>query len=73
MSETVTRQFRYSSRDIHSRTPKRRVSQPAMPTWSGCMCVTNTRVSLRSNGGAESSLLQISSVSSVRGPVSTSA
>ena len=32
---------------IQSRTPNLRVSQPAMPTWSGCMCVTITRDSVR--------------------------
>ena len=46
VSAVSTRQFRYSSRVIHSRHLNFLVSQPAMPTWSGCMWVTKMRLRL---------------------------
>jgi hypothetical protein len=73
VSDTMTRHIRYSERVIHSRTPNLRVSQPAMPTWSGCMCVTKTRVSPRVSGELANSSRHTATVSSVRTPVSTTA
>ena len=70
------RQVRYSSRVIHSRASNLRVSQPAMPTWSGCMCVTNTRV-MRLPAervfGERAARVQLASASRVCAPVSTMA
>jgi hypothetical protein len=73
VSDTMTRQLMYSSRVIHSRTLNLRVSQPAMPTWSGCMWVTKTRVMPRSSGACENNSRQTWALSSVRVPVSTRA
>jgi hypothetical protein len=71
VSDTSTRQARYSRREIHRRAPDLRDSQPAMPMWSGCMCVTTMRLSGPSKGGAACSCCQAAVVSSVRTPVST--
>ena len=73
VSAVSTRQFRYSSRVIHSRHLNFLVSQPAMPTWSGCMCVQKMRLSFLPSVALANSWRQAASVSSVRMPVSTMA
>jgi hypothetical protein len=47
VSAESERQVTYSSRLIHRRQSNLRVIQPAMPMWSGCMWVTNTRLTDR--------------------------
>ena len=60
-------------RVIHRRHLNLRVSQPAMPMWSGCMWVANTRVKGRWSSLLANSARQAANVSSVRIPVSTTA
>ena len=79
VSAARVRQVRYSSRVIHSRHWALRVSQPAMPTWSGCMWVQKMRVILlpcavaASGPSSAISCRQAASTSGVLVPVSTMA
>ena len=61
----------YSSRVIHSATSNLRVRYPDMPMWSGCMWVTNTRVTGLPSSGPFSTARQPLRVSAPPIPVST--